>query len=200
MKESLKIIIILSLASILSIACADQMEYEEPNAVSNYGFNLYYEGSQSYAAKEIDYTASIVIATLEDIDSENFPEGSIVKAIEPYYEHMSITIAEEKTGPKGSCATHEDKNRACRGFQCENSQSKWCQGLYDPNLVHIKVAHKKCIADSALAHELIHLFSHLANNDGDSSHANKKYFGSHGSVTSVAKKMISEKYCSGAKN
>jgi len=195
MRISIAIIKIFTISHFIGLnGCMSEID-ENADMASDYGFNIYFDGNSSYTKAEIDYTIGTVIETTESLASDDFPQGSILSSIEPYSENMTIYIVEEKQGPKGSCATANDPDRACKGFQCENGNSKWCEGLYDPNKIEIKVSHKKCIGKSALAHELIHLFAHLTNKDGNSNHSNKKYFSSHNSIEVQAKKTISDDLC-----
>ena len=192
MKKMINILLILSF---IGIGCVNVNEEEQPNIISSYGFNIYFEGSQTYSKAEIDFSIGTVIETAEDVASEDFSGGSIMSSISPFAENMSIYIVDEETGPKGSCATFDNPERSCRGFRCEYSSSKWCEGLYDPNTIEIRISHKKCIGKSALVHELIHLFSHVKNRDGDINHLNYKYFGNYHSIEVAAKKIITETLC-----
>ena len=194
MRKFIKTLTVILLA--ISAACAQTVENENSDIISDYGFNIQFEGNARYTKAEIDYTIGTVIEATEDLTPEDFAEGSILKAISPYAEYISIYVVEEKTGPEGSCASHDNPEKSCRGFSCEYSPTKWCEGLYDPNELEIKISHKTCIGKSALVHELVHMFSHIKNDDGNRSHSNSKYFGNGKSIEAKAKHIVIETLCS----
>ncbi|MDH5716771.1 MAG: hypothetical protein OEZ22_03920 [Spirochaetia bacterium] len=198
MKKTRKIAIIILIfiySHLIFTGCADEKLNEEAELVSDTGVSFFIESSESYSKEQLNFSIDAVIYAAEETAPEDFPAGSIQEAINNNKDNLSIYIVEEKTGPNASCANSANPEKSCKGFYCGVGETKWCEGLYDPNSFSIKISHKKCIGQSALAHELIHLFSHIVNNDGDGSHKNKKYFGGKSSIENTAKKMMIDTYC-----
>jgi hypothetical protein len=180
------------------VSCATQEDSPDLNMSSSYA--IYFESDNFYAKDELLAALDIVAETFEKKVSQRYPAGIIKDRLKFSKKVLTINFKVEALGKAGSCATMAEPLRACKGFKCSASANGWCRGLYEPSYFMITVLYDDCIGRTALAHELIHVYSHLVTGDYDPRHENPDYFGSDNSVESLAQNLLIQKFCSEKKS
>jgi hypothetical protein len=84
---------------------------------------------------------------------------------------LTIHVVKTQYGNPGSCAGEGDPKRRCYGFVCDIPPYGWCVGYFSPYLKGIFYTKEvSCIADSALAHELVHAMEYILTGYTDPNH------------------------------
>jgi hypothetical protein len=130
----------------------------QPDYVTRHGLAAYLNSQPGPSKDEVEAATEIVISVLVDRVGGAYSRSQLEHQLDTHWEAYTLVV------------------HPGNWFECAGSPTGKCAGQFHPYYRTIEVTHERCVAVSALAHELLHFFNWLIEGRVDSEHSNPTMF------------------------